>query len=169
MYITERDIFNSVFFPHLIPDELRDEITLKFKNESIFYQQLKSTIETPLTETVKKKLSKRIPAYTPSVILYPLIPDVQKKKSDRPILAAASPDSDSIKIFTFIDQLKKYIIRILIDNNKSKIFVFSGEYEVIHNYKIRLSPEADLIPIENNLNPLELPYVVEANQIELII
>ncbi len=76
MRVTERDIFNFVFYPELVRDEIKSFLsTIEDTSEEVnFYKELKSSLEKEINTNIKKKFSKKIEAYklTTVITLYPM-------------------------------------------------------------------------------------------------
>lgn len=170
MKITERDIFNFVFYPELVKEELRAFLsTIENSTDAIiFYKGLKEELDKDLTLEIKKKISEKILAYKFKnvVQLYPI--EEIKKKHSRYTLAAASPEeTPKIITKTFYDADKTYIIKIINYTENAKIFVFSTQQEVIKDFEIIILPENKKYHCNDNSLPLELSAPVEAESIQI--
>jgi hypothetical protein len=168
--ITERDIFNFVFYPELVKEELRAFLS-SIENSTdaiIFYKELKISLQKELSFDIKKNVAQKISAYKLSNIisLYPV--QVIKKKGNRIVLAAASiEEKPKIITKTFYDADKTYIIKVINYSENSKIFVFSTQQEVIKNFEIIILPENKKYHCNDNSLPLELSTPVEAESIQI--
>lgn len=134
----------------------------------IFYKELKSELEKPISLDIKKKLAEKIPTYSFSNIiqLYP-VAEIKKKKNGV-VLAAASPEeTPKIITKTFYDEDKSYIIKVINYEKNSKIFVFSTQQEVIKNFDINILPENKKYHCNDNSLPLELNMPVQADTIQI--
>ncbi len=65
MKITERDIFNFVFYPEIVRDEIRLFLASKENSTDaiFFYKELKSSLEIPLDNNIKQDIAKKISTY----------------------------------------------------------------------------------------------------------
>ncbi|HAB54406.1 MAG TPA: hypothetical protein DCE80_19870, partial [Ignavibacteriales bacterium] len=83
MNISERDIFNFVFYPKNLSTEKVTYLknSKVFDEEIDFYRSLKKSLEEELTEDLKQKLAEKIPLYVPLkiFILYPVKETVKKR------------------------------------------------------------------------------------------
>ncbi|MCH7771075.1 MAG: hypothetical protein IIA49_08680, partial [Bacteroidetes bacterium] len=158
--IDERDIFNFVFFNDLLSEEkIRYIENNEEKIEGInFYRNLKKSITEPLSKEIKEKIAAKIPVYKTSKIikLYPVKDELEKKLSEVPILAAASPEQQpAVSAQSFIDEDKTFLIRLLRMDNKTKIFTFPITHTDIKDFNIILYPEERTYSIHNG-EPIEI-------------
>ncbi len=171
MEITERDIFNFVFFKSSVSSEKIKFIKEKneFSTGIKFYQALKAAIGKNIPVEVKNKLKEKIPAYNSLIyILNPVKDKVRKKKVTDLILAADSPKIKSkMTSATFIDDEKHYLIKLHNFENSAKIYVFSTNEEQIKNYKIIIRPSNRIYEQTDNSKPLSIDFPIEASSIEL--
>ena len=140
--ITEKDIFDFVFYPESITKEKGKflEASSDFREEVEFYSSVKESLSDELNLQVKKKLSSKIKAYKLEniIYLYPVEEYTHKKPSNNLVLAAASPeDKPKISSKTFYDEEKTYIIKVINYEKSSKVFVFSTQYELIKDFDIK--------------------------------
>jgi len=170
--ITERDIFNFVFFPELISKEKERFLATSadFKDELEYYSSVKESLRDEINLEIKKKLSSKINVYKLAniIYLYPVEEYPNKKTSDNLVLAAASPeDKPKISSKTFYDEGKSYIIKVINYEKSSKIFVFSTQYELIEDFDLLILPQNLKYHIEDNSAPLELDLNVDPESISL--
>jgi hypothetical protein len=168
--VTERDIFNFVFYPDLVREEIKMFLA-SIENSTdtiIFYKELKSSLEIPLDDNIKQKLSKKIRAYKyKNVIqLYP-VQELKKKRNGIVLAAASVEEKPKIITKTFYDADKTYIIKVINYSDNSKIFVFSTQQEVIKDFEIIILPENKKYHCKDNLLPLELNTPIEAESIQI--
>jgi hypothetical protein len=172
MDISERDIFNFVFYPEKLSVEKVEHLkTSKLFDEEIdFYRLLRNSMEEELSEDVKLKLAEKIPLYVPMKIfvLFPVKETVKKRKNDVPIFAAASPnEKPAVAAKTFMDENNHYLIRLLNFKDSSKIYVFSTTDEILKNYKVVVKPSGQTFGQIDNSSPIEISTPIEAESIEL--
>jgi len=171
--ITERDIFNFVFFPETLSPEKFAFLEKKEDNfEPVeYYRQLKKAISSELTDEVREKIAERIPAYKliKVIELFPVKDETPKRTSDVPILAAASAaEEPAVTAKTFIDENKTFLVRLLVMGNKTKIFTFPISNTDVTDFSITLHPEEQSYTIHNN-EPIELEgrHEVESVSVEV--
>jgi len=172
MNISERDIFDFVFYPENLSTEKVTHLknSKVFDDEIDFYRSLKKSLEEELTEDLKQKLAEKIPLYVPLkiFILYPVKETVKKRKNDVPIFAADSPKEKlAVMAKTFIDEANHYLIRLLNFKDSSKIYVFSTTEGTLKNYKVIVKPSGKVFEQIDNSSPIELDSPIEAESIEL--
>lgn len=141
-----------------------------FDEEIEFYRSLKKSLDEELSEEVKRKIAEKIPLYNLArfIILYPIKETSKKKKSDLPILAAASAkEKPAVTAKTFVDEANRYLIRLLNFKDSSKIYVFSTTEEVLKNYKVVVQPSGKTFEQTDNSSPIEISSPIEAANIEL--
>ncbi|MBW7843517.1 MAG: hypothetical protein H3C40_12405 [Ignavibacterium sp.] len=170
--ITEKDIFNFVFYPDIISKEKRKflESSSDFRDEIQFYSSLKESIGEELNSEIKQKIALKVDAYKPGnfIYLYPVDEYQNRKMSKNVQLAAASPE-EKPKVFskTFYDEEKTYIIKVINYEKGSKVFVFSTQYELIKDFELNILPQNLKYHLTDNSSPLELDFNVEPESISL--
>ena len=169
--IDEQDLFNYVFFPESTPDEIR--LIIESGNTWIeiieFYKNLKSNSNNRADDTLKRKIAKKIPAYSLANViqLYALKePYIPKQNGNR--LAADSKElKPKLTTKTFVDNDKEYLIKVLNYGNQTKVFVFSTKDEVVKNFDIVIEPHNLKYHFEDNSEPLKIEKSIEAEKIEI--
>lgn len=172
MKITERELFDFVFFPENLPNDKVEYLKnfKEFDDEIKFYHSVKDSFDEELREDIKQKIAERIPIYIPAKIffLFPVKKTVKEKNGDVTVLAAASPkEKPSVKAKTFIDESNHYLIRLLNFKDSSKIYVFSTTEEVLRNYKVKIKPSGQTFEQSDNSTAIEINSPIEAENIEL--
>jgi hypothetical protein len=170
--ITEKDIFNFVFYTELISKEkLRYlESSSDFQDEINFYLSLKESLSGELSAEIRKKIASKINSYNPSnlIYLYPVDEFQSRKLSNKVRLAAASlEEKPKVSSKTFYDEEKTYIIKVINYEKSSRVFVFSTQYELIKDFEINILPQNLKYHISDNSAPLELDFNVEPESISL--
>ncbi len=171
-FITERDLFDFVFFPTQLSEEKFSylENSTEFSEEIKFFTDLKNSLQSELSPDQKLKIAEKIPAYNPVVVvkLKP-VEQIRKRKVNGLKLAAASEKESKplITSRTFFDDNRTYIIKILNYERSCKIFVFSTQYEVLKNIDLIISPQNLRYHIEDSTIPLELDYNVDPESVTL--
>ncbi len=173
MKITERDIFNFVFFPETVRKEIVAFLSAieDTSDAVIFYKEMKLELDKELTTSFKKKIAEKIKIYKlPKVItLYPMHDPLTKKKHNHLTLAAASENNIAPKMITktFVDDGKDYLIKVLTYGNTTKVFVFSTHDEVIKDFHIVIEPQNLRYHLTDNTEPLKIDQAIEADLVKI--
>lgn len=173
MKVTERDIFNFVFYPGLVSVEIKEFLTSieETSLEVIFYKELKSALAEETNPILKKKITNKIAAYKfeNKITLYPMHEPLQKRKPEYLVLAAASEENKTPQIITktFVDDGKDYLIKVLTYGSNTKVFVFSTHDEIVKNFNIIIEPQNLKFHLEDNTEPLKIDQAIEAEQVSL--
>lgn len=171
MIIDEQDIFNFVFFPNNVSEEKTKllETDKSFSEAIEFYNQLKLNSERELTNSVKKKLAEKIPAYklTHVIVLHPLNALTLRTQNDSRMAAATRELIPKTTTKTFVDSDKDYLIKVLNYGNETKVFVFSTKDEEVKNFDIVIEPQNLKFHFEDNSEPLIINQSVDAEKIQL--
>ena len=171
MKVTERDIFNFVFYPDLVREEIRSFLA-SIENSTdaiIFYKELKKSLEEELSLDLKIKIAKKIPSYslTKMITLYPLKEHKAQKQNGNRLAAASTELKLKTTTKTFIDNDKEYLIKVLNYGDITNVFVFSTKDEVVKNFDIIIEPYNLKYHFEDNSEPLKINKPIEAEKIEL--
>ncbi len=134
----------------------------------IFYKELKSSLDVPLDNDLKKKLAEKISLYSFNNViqLYP-VQEIKRKRNGIVLAAASVEEKPKIITKTFYDADKTYIIKVINYTDNSKIFVFSTQQEVIKDFEIIILPKNKKYHCKDNLLPLELNTPIEAESIQI--
>lgn len=170
--ITERDIFNFVFFSELISKEKERFLATSadFQDELEYYSSVKESLSDELNLELKKKLSSKINVYKLENIIYLYLVEESHNRnaSNNLVLAAASPeDKPKVSTKTFYDDEKTYIIKVINYEKSSRVFVFSTQYELIKDFELNILPQNLKYHLSDNSAPLELDFNVEPESISL--
>lgn len=174
MKITERDIFNFVFYPELVKEEIKAFLTTIENNSDAigFYKDLKSDLENKITKDIQKKIKDKIKSYRPlNIIELHTLKEPKLKIENGSRLAAASTTELKPKMTTktFVDNDKEYLIKVLNYGNMTKIFVFSTKDEVVKNFDIVIEPQHLKYHLEDNSEPLKIEQLIEPERIQLVL
>lgn len=173
MKITERDIFNYVFFPDIIQDDNKKAIERNNNfNEIIdFYKELKDNSNKNPGKTLQEKIAGIIPSFflPTEILLYPVkSPSGTETKNHR---LAADSESRNLKSklvsWTFADEQKEYMVKVLKNESETKFFVFSSSSEILHNFDLIIEPSKIKFHFEDNTQPLVLDQKHEIDSIRL--
>lgn len=170
--ITEQDIFNFVFFPHVVDEDKKRYISQRneFKDLVDFYRSIKDESEKPISDKVKRDLSLKINLYghTRFFRLKKVENVPAQRNSDMVVLAAAADeDAPSVIAKSFIDENNQFLIRVIKTRDITKIYSFSSDNQEIHNFRLKILPSGREFLVENNSKPLELKEDLEFEEIQL--
>jgi hypothetical protein len=170
--ITEKDIFNYVFYNDLLNETLKQEIksNSSFAEVISLYQTLRDEIKNDLSIDIKRKLADKIDMYKFADIikLFPIEnKNINKMKGGLVHAAASEEDKPIVKSKTFIDENKSYMIKCMNYESKSKIFVFSVYDELIKDFSITIQPQNLHYKLDDNSMPLELDLAIDPESITL--
>jgi len=169
--ITERDIFNFVFFPESNREEIKTFLA-SVENSTdaiIFYKELKSELEKNLSDDIKSKIAGKIPTYrlAKKITLYSLKEPKAQKRNDGRLAAASTELKPKMATKTFVDNDKEYLIKVLNYGDVTKVYVFSTKDEYVKNFDIIIEPQNLIYHFEDNSEPLKINKPIEAEKIEL--
>lgn len=173
MKVTERDIYNFVFFPESLRAEIKAFLSsIEDSSEAvIFYKEMKSELDKELTTNEKRKIAEKIKAYKlPNVItLYPMHEPYKNKRPNHLVLAAASENNTVPKMVTktFVDDGKDYLIKVLTYGSTTKVFVFSTHDEIIKDFNIVIEPHNLKYHLNDNTEPLKIDQAIEADLVKI--
>ncbi len=170
--ITEQDIFNFIFFPHLVNDGKRDLINNNSEYNFLvdFYKAIKSDYEKPLSESERSLIASKIGIYNHVRIFRLISADENKPKKRREyaVLAAASEkEKPAVIAKSFIDESNRFLIRVVKSNSTTKIYTFSTDGEVIQNFKLKILPSCKEFLMKNNSAPLEINEDLDFEEIQI--
>lgn len=169
--ISEKDIFDSVFFPELVEPSKREiiENSPGYKYLLDFYTKVKSELNTPISIDVKQKLANKISIYRNDQIFRLISADENKpRKRDYTVLAAASKEEkQEIVAKSFFDEDNRFLIRVVKSQYITKIYTFSTDGEVIQNFKLKILPSGKEFLMKNNSAPLEIKEDLEYEEVQL--
>jgi hypothetical protein len=169
--ITERDIFNFVFYPESVDQGISTFLSASenYTDAIIFYKELKAELEKNLSDEIKDLIAQKIPAYRNLTVikLHPLkVPSSNKRNGNR--LAAASTElKPKMTTKTFVDNDKEYLIKVLNYGETTKVFVFSTKDEVVKNFDIVIEPHHLKYHFEDNSEPLKIEQSIEPEKIQI--
>ncbi len=171
--ITEKDIFDFVFFPQNLSEEKRDRIlkSSDFDDLIHYYSELKVNINEPITETVRKKLSEKINLYkVQKFFRLKVVEEPNSRKTNEfLVLAAASvPEKPKITTQTFIDEQNHFLVRVIKTQDNTRIFAFSTDDKELKNIKLKVLPSGKEFFMPDNSFPFEIKenLLIEEIQIE---
>ncbi len=170
--VTEKDIFNFVFFPDSLSEEKKNLLLSddSFSEPISFYQNMKAEISKPIDYKTKKLIADKISAYS----LPKLVKLIQLKTASplrkKPSRFAADSEyvlKPKIVTKTFVDEDKDFLVKILQNGNQSKIFVFSTNDEIIENFSILLEPQKLEFHLKDNSEPLIIDGSIDVEAVNI--
>ena len=171
MPVTERDIFDYVFFKETLKAEKITEIeeNTNIQSQIVFYKELKEYLSLDISDDTKRKIAEKIPAYIMENV-FTLFPQELRDTSKRIRLikyAAASDVDTKTSVLTYINEEKKYLIRLHKEENKYKIFVFSTLQDKLKNLQLTFSPSGETISLKDNQSPFLISLSQMPDKIEV--
>jgi len=132
--VTEQDIFKYVFSPQSLSEEKREYLhgNEKYQSQISYYKSVKSAIDSETSSDLKKKIAAKIPAYTLANVftLHQVKYSEEKEKSGKAIFAAKTKEeSTKLKTYTFTDDEKKYLVRIISYEKSTRVYLLSFQVE----------------------------------------
>jgi hypothetical protein len=182
MEITEKDLFNYVFYKDTLDGEKTGflENSDLYKEDIDFYSSLKDYLSQEISSGLMEKIAQKIPAYQNNpdlnrdklsniITLYPVVEKPKrKKKSGELVLTADSAELKQQEASqTFSDENKEYLIKIISSESSNKIFVFSTSETELKNIKLIFHPNEKEYFLEDNSEPLDVNENIMAESISL--
>lgn len=142
--ITEKDLFNFIFYPEILDKNKSEFININkqnFKDELEFLQNLNIELQNPLSDSVVEKLNNKIAELNnvKSIILNREKKDF-KSNNDEYCLAAASENFDKTNCATFKDKESNYLLKLFFGNPRNKLYIFAKDDIENKNFEITLLP-----------------------------
>lgn len=160
MAITEKEIFNYVFFREALGmiKIIEIENNNKIQDELKYYIDLKEELSLGISDNVKNKLAAKIPVYSNNdvVTLHPLILPDESKSIKLLKYAAATGSNTNEPVITFANENKEYFIRLHKTEDKYKIFVFSTHKDDIEQLELTFYPSREKVSINKDQNPFSI-------------
>ena len=166
MKIVEREIFDFIFFPEALDKEkfIFLSTTDLFDNELELLLDIKEKYEKNIPLNIIEKIKSKLTTITSNSIIR-----LEKKKvplqysTDHLVLAADSQlKNTKQKIQTFEDADSIYLIKLIEDEELTKIYLFTRNNKEIHPVKIKLEPSGEYYIFENQNKPI---IITEKQQI----
>lgn len=173
--ITEKDIYNYIFFPHLLDEEKKKIMTESTDYAGLIdvYRGIKAGTEKIPDNSIKNSLAAKIRLYDYNRFfrLKNVEGEKPKRKREFTVLAAASEnEKPSVTAKSFLDENNQYLIRVIKTTDKTRIYSFSANEQEIKNFKLTILPAGKEFIMKDNSAPLEIDedLVFEEVQLELI-
>lgn len=170
--ITEKDVYNYIFFPHLVDDEKKKNIIQSddYADLLILYGEIKSGTEKTIQRDVKLNLAAKIKLYDYNRFFRLKKADEEKPKRRREwtVLAAASAEEKPAVIAkSFLDENNQFLIRVIKTGDITKIYSFSIDETEIQNFKLTVLPSHKEFFMKDNSAPLVLKEDIEFEEVHL--
>ncbi len=173
MNITEKDIFDFVFYPLELNPAKKKFIS---DNLEKFAQQIEilKKLENNSTEVDEKLIasfefkSKNFGKRQKSKTLLKQDSGGYPKKNEVWKFAAASMKlNKKIITETFMDVDSKYLLKLLVSNKLTKMFLFANDNSQLKNMKVTLYPSGESYLMQDNSRPLEIEGEIIADSITI--
>lgn len=158
MKILEKEIFDFIFFPETLDKEkfLFLSTTDLFENELNLLRDIKEKNQGNIPPEIIEKIKSKLVNISSSGIIR-----LEKKKNpfqynpDHLVLAADSQLKNSKqKIQTFEDENSLYLIKVIVEDEITKIYLFIRDQKEFHHVKIKLEPSDQYYIVENQNKPI---------------
>ncbi|MDP2302174.1 MAG: hypothetical protein Q8N03_07105 [Ignavibacteria bacterium] len=156
--ITEREIFNYIFYRERVTDKIISEIvTNKLYDEAVhFYSELKNEIVQNVSLEEKKALVAKIPIYK-FIRKYELLPVTTNNSYNHMRLAACSEDNEArVTTTSFFSETKEFLCRIVSTPTQKLLYCFSTGEEELRECSLTLQPGGANYICKFNSDPLEI-------------
>ena len=170
--IDEEDIFNFVFFPDSLSKKKLKYIEsnqARFARDIEFCKKLQEDLSTPLPDSIKKKISERI--VDRSRKIFRLLPAQTPLSTAIHFnsLAAAS-EQQSPAFLSFKDASDKVLVRLLLNENKQELFLFSREFMQGDKIRCKFIPgkETAEFVVKEQPIPIKFPEIINEILIESV-
>lgn len=170
--INELELFNYVFARERLDTASVAEIERKevFRDSINYFEELRRALQQNISLDVKKKLAAKIPIYSFNNEIELFEVKIPSPKNGTMRLAAATKDlTNKSYIKTFIDENGEFIVKVLNNAGKTKVFIFSTNNDSVKNFKLLILPFNKEFSLEVNSNPLELDEDMEVESVKLIL
>lgn len=156
--ITEKELFTYIFYPDELSEDIFNYISKnisKFSREIEMLAQLKKILDEEVPENVMKKISDKIEQREKIIeVKLSKLEEDYKTFSAAFFLAAQSNEVKSnFKSETYVDEEKRFLIKIISDVKKCRIFFFDNENEKKSRYFLRIYPIMKTIKL-NSTRPI---------------
>lgn len=166
--LTEKDLFNYVFFKKKIKEEklqiLEDS---RFEFYTFLFKNLKESLKENLSGVIKNKIKLSIKCYHPSekISLY-LIKGIKSgRRSEKS--SFSKKGKKIVSQYTYAEKDNIYLIRVINFEESANIYLFSIYEENINNVIITTYPAGESFKIASNMIPVEVEHQIAADRIEI--
>ena len=172
MNITEKDLFNYVFFPDILSRQKYIQISenkSKFFNELTFLSEYKENLKEKVSDRIIEKILSKLEAYSNSFgIVLEKTNNPHLFPSGKLVLAAESPILEQkLRTDTFEDKNSEYLVKIITDQQQNRIFIFNKDNSEMRNVKINIEPSGKSFVLESSFKPYIISPKQEINRISI--
>ncbi len=172
MIIDEQDIFNFVKYPDKLTEEKKEYIEGHpdlFEDELDFLQSASGYDNSDLPADIKLKLHFKLLGKNPkqSVRLTKLASPAIQRNHIRNLAADSTKSERSVKAISFTDESNSYMIKALIDKDKTIIYVFSTDNKELKDFSLLIKPSGEVYHLHSNKTPLILDRSLSIESIDL--
>ncbi len=166
--ISEKDLYNFVFYPGELTDEktkfisenkdkFADELDLLYELKKHVNDEVSDSTMTRIWDKIKEAESKR------KIILEKL----EHKKDQKYLTLAAESEQTSAEITSesFIDPGKRFLVKLIKSDDETKIFVFDTKESETDNIQLEIIPSGELYDIDLSNQPLVVPALSKTEKI----
>ena len=172
MFIDEQDIFNYVKYPDKLSQKKKEYIK---EHPDLFQSKLEFLNGAPefdnddLQADVKLKLHFKLLRKNPkqSVRLDKLASPTMKKNHIRNLAADSASTGNLSKTISLIDESDSYMIKVLLNKDKTTIYVFSTDNKELKNFSIFIKPSGEVHHLLSNKTPLIIDKSLVVESIEI--
>ena len=172
MNITEKDLFNYVFFPDSLSKQKCKQIVEnkhKFSFEISFLAEYKENLKEKVSDKIIEKILSKLEAFNNRVgIVLEKTNNPRLFHSEQLVLAAESPILEQkLRTDTFEDKNSEYLVKIITDKQQNRIFIFNKDNSEMKNVKINIEPSGKSFVLESSFKPFIISPKQEINRISI--
>ena len=163
MNISEKDLFNYVFFPDSLSKQKCKQIVEnkhKFSFEISFLAEYKENLKEKVSDKIIEKILSKLEAFNNRVgIVLEKTNNPRLFHSEQLVLAAESPILEQkLRTDTFED---------ITDKQQNRIFIFNKDNSEMKNVKINIEPSGKSFVLESSFKPFIISPKQEINRISI--
>lgn len=158
MYITEKDLFDYIFYPAKLSREKFKEI---YSKRALFESQIKMMrVESrKMDEGISKEeedsiFNEIIRKAIPTNITLKKINGTAFGKNDIRLTAETKKLTEKLESNTFADTHSQYLVKVIASNEYTKIYVFDADNTTLEKFKINLNGGEFIFDCEAKDNPI---------------
>lgn len=165
MKITERDIFNYVFYPEVLEEDKKKyiETSDKLQSQVDFYSSIKSSMNQEVPERIKQKINEKIKAQNAKkrIMLSP-INQLDAPQEVAIKLAAKSIEPDEyLKIVNYSDTEQQFLAKIQSYDQHTKIFIIPVDTKTISDISLTIYPQKISYHLESSNEALVIDEAID--------
>ncbi len=156
MKISEKDIFNFVYYPGKLKEEIKNYI---FSNRKLFEEEIR------LCQITKNGLTGEY-AQLKNLIILDKMPALELNQQPKYLIAADSINlKKSVKTETYVNKENRIFAKAVFYKDKTRVFVYSEDSSIPADFKIILKPSDLSFIIDSGNEPIDLPAGLEIDSI----